>query len=817
MSLPEPPLARREPKRLERFGQAWSDDWAWLRDPAYPTVERPDILAYLNAENAYVDAVMAPQADLIRRLKAELKGRLKLDESSVPVRDRDFLYHWSYPEGAQYRRWHRRALHEDAPLEVILDENELAAGKPFFAMRGLDVSPDGRLLAISTDEDGSERFRLQVREIATGKVLEQGSIAGSGAVAWSEDGTSILIVELNDSLRPFRVRAHRLGAAEADDLILFEEADPAFFVSLSRTRDRAFFLISTGTHVTSEVHLLRATDIAAPLACVSPRRTDHRYEVDHGDGTLWIRTNDRHENFRLVKVPADDPGEANWQEVLPGSDRRYLLEIDCFADFLVLTERKDGLPGLRLLFHAGGEREIAFSEAVGTPSLGDNRMFKPDSLRVAYSSMVTPQTVYAYAVGSEQLTVLKEQEIPSGYDGSRYRTERLTARAADGTPVPISIVYPTGYPRDGSGNLHLYGYGAYGHGLDPSFGTHRLTLLERGCAVALAHVRGGDEMGWNWYETGKLAHKANSFTDFIAVAEHLIAEGWGGAGRIAIRGGSAGGMLMGAVANMRPELWNCVIAEVPFVDVVNTMSDASLPLTPIEWPEWGDPLTDPEALARMLRYSPYDNIKAQDYPPMLVTAGLSDPRVTYWEPAKYVARLRATQTGRQLLLLKTVMEGGHFGRSGRFDMLDEMALTYAFMLRCFGLAGETPMTRRRLHSPSPYEEQFGYCRVVVDDEWIFVSGTTGAAEDGSFSPKAAEQCRLALAKIGRALESAGASFADVMRVTYYLADRADVEACRPLVRDAFGAAPPAATMLVAGLLDPAMKIEIEVTARRARS
>ncbi|SNB70126.1 oligopeptidase B [Arboricoccus pini] len=686
MHLPQPPMARREPKTLERFGLTWSDDWAWLRDPGYPKVEDAEILAYLGAENAYVDAVMAPQARLIEQLQAELKARLKEDDSSVPVLDRDFLYHWSYRPGSQYRVWHRQAV--DGAAVIILDENELAAGKPFFALRGMAVSPDGRLLAIATDEDGSERFKLSIRDIATGQVLEEGVAHLSGTLAWSEDGEYILYVELNESLRPYRVRAHRLGEEPADDRTIFEEEDPAFFVSLGKTRDRAYFVIRTGTHVTTESHVLPATGRPGSARCVALRREGHQYEIEHAHGFFWIRTNDRHENFRLVRAPADQPDEARWEEVIAGSDRYYFLDLACFADFMVLLGRADGLSALSVRDYQGDQHQIALPEAVGTPALGDNRVFATGTIRLGYTSMVTPSTVYDYDVRARRLVTRKVQEIPSGYDKTAYRTLRLMAPSHDGVLVPITLVHPVDYPTDGTGRLHLYGYGAYGHGMDPAFSPHRLTLLQRGFAFAIAHVRGGDEMGWRWYETGKLAAKENSFKDFIAVAEHLINEGWAAKGEIAIRGGSAGGMLMGAVANMRPDLWKCVIAEVPFVDVVNTMSDPSLPLTPIEWPEWGNPIEDVDALRRMLAYSPYDNIAARDYPAMLVTAGISDPRVTYWEPAKFVARLRATQTGKQPLLFKTIMAGGHFGRSGRYDALAELALHYAFMLRCYGLSGE---------------------------------------------------------------------------------------------------------------------------------
>lgn len=684
MSERTPPLAPRRPVRLERFGVVWTDEHAWLRDPAYPEVKDPEIRAYLEAENAYFESWMAPYRAEVERLHAELKSRIKEDDSSVPVREGGYEYHWRFFPGAQYRSWFRRALDAEQP-ELLLDENRLAEGKDYFNLRALEVSPDGRLLAYTTDDDGSERYRLHLRDLATGEELADLVQNTSGAVEWAEDGRTLLYVELNDKLRPFRVKAHRLGEDPAADAALYEEVDPAFFVSIGKTRSRRFLLVATGTHVTRELRLLDAGDPFAPARLVAPRREGHRYSLDHAHGRLWILTNDRHENFRLASAPEEVPEEANWREEIPGDDRHYLLGVSCFEDFLVLAERSDGLPDLRLRAYDGTEHRIAFPESVGTPSLGDNREFRTDRLRVAYTSMVTPPSVFDYVIAERRLVLRKEQEIPSGYDKSRYVTRRLMAPAADGVEVPITIVHRRDFPPEGGGPLFLYGYGSYGHGLDPAFAPSRLSLLDRGIAFAYAHVRGGDEMGYRWYRDGKLEKKENSFTDFIAAAEHLIREGYTQVRRIAIKGGSAGGMLVGAVANMRPDLWACVVAEVPFVDVLNTMLDASLPLTPIEWPEWGNPAEDREAFERIRRYSPYDNIRRQAYPPMLVTAGISDPRVTYWEPAKFVARLRAMKTDDNPLLLKVNMGAGHFGRSGRFDALYELAEQYVFVFRCLGI------------------------------------------------------------------------------------------------------------------------------------
>ena len=678
------PRATRRPLRHERFGIGWDDDYAWLRDPAYPEVRDPAIRAHLDAENAWFERHMAPRRDAVAALHAELKARIKADDSSVPVPEGGFEYHWRYFPGAQYRTWYRRPL-AGGEAQVLLDENLLAEGRDYFNLRALEVSPDGSLLAYTTDDDGSERYRLHLRALATGEELADLVANLSGAVEWSEDGRVLLYVELNEQLRPFRVRAHRLGEDPAQDAVLYEEADPAFFVSIGKTRSGRYILVASGTHVTREIRLIDATEPLAPPRLVAPRREGHRYSLDHAHGRLWILTNDRHENFRLVSAPEAAPEERFWREEVAADEHHYLLGLSCFQGFQVIAERADGLSHLRVRHYDGREHVIEFAEPVYTAALGDNREFATESIRVGYTSMVTPPSVLDYVVAERHLILRKEQEIPSGYAKSRYVTRRLMAPTPDGIEVPITIVHRKDFPPAGGGPLLLYGYGSYGHGLDPAFAPSRLSLLDRGLAFAYAHVRGGDEMGHRWYREGKLAQKANSFTDFVACAEYLIREGYTGRGRIAIKGGSAGGMLMGAVANARPELWACVIAEVPFVDVLNTMLDASLPLTPIEWPEWGDPLEDRAAFVRLLGYSPYDNIRAQPYPPMLVTAGISDPRVTYWEPAKYVARLRATKTDANPLLLKINMGAGHFGRSGRFDALEELAEQYVFVFDCLGI------------------------------------------------------------------------------------------------------------------------------------
>ena len=682
----EPPRAERRPQRTEAFGRVLVDDYAWLRDPAYPEVTDPDIRAHLEAENAYADAVLAPRRGLVARLFDELKGRIKDDDAGVPTPHGPFLYGWRFAPGAQYRSWYRRPR-DDGEERVFLDEPRLAEGATYFNLRTFQPSPSHALVAYATDRDGSERYVIEVIAPDEGRALDDRVANTSGTPVWADDRT-FFYCELNDQLRPFRVRRHTLGTPPEADPIVYEEPDPGFFVGVAKTLTDEFVLIATGDHVTSEVHLIPAAAPATPPRVVVPRRPGHEYGLAQRGDRFLITTNDRHRNFRLVEAPVADPGEANWREVLAPSDAVYLVGVVGFRDFVVTVTRERGLVQIRLRFDDGRVVEVPWPEAAYAAGLAANLDYATDRLRLRYSSMVTPASVIDFHPGDGRLETLKVQEIPSGYDPTRYRTERLEATAADGAAVPISLVQPADFPADGSGPLLLYGYGSYGMGLDPSFSTARLSLLDRGFAVAIAHVRGGDELGRGWYEDGKLEKKTNTFDDFIACAEHLVAEGRTSAGRIAIEGGSAGGMLVGAVLNRRPDLWGCALALVPFVDVLNTMRDASLPLTPIEWPEWGNPLEDEAAFETILAYSPYENVTARAYPPMFVRAGIADPRVTYWEPAKWVAKLRATKTDDNPLILRTNMDAGHFGASGRYDEFEERAEEFAFLLACFGRGEE---------------------------------------------------------------------------------------------------------------------------------
>ena len=680
--MTQPPVAARIPHPATHHGIVRDDPYDWLRDPGYPTIDDAAILAHLAAENAAFDTWLAPHDDLVETLFAELKGRVKDDDAGVPVRDGDFDYWWRFEPGGQYRVWLRRpaAGGDDA---VILSEPVEAAGKAYFRLAGISVSPDGRRAAWTADDDGSERFKLFVRDLATGADTLVATTA-IGIAVWAAESASLAWTEVNDAWRPFRVRLHRLGGVASDgedDVILYEEADASFFVGLDRSTDRSHFLITAADHVTSEVRLIRAADPLAAPVVVRPRTTGVEYDVDVRGETLFVRTNDTHVNFRIATAPLVRPGE--WTGLMSGDDRVYRRGLTAFASYLALSERVDGLDGVRLIFPDGAERRIAFPEASFTVGIASNPEADARLLRLSYSSMVTPTTVYDYDVAADALIVRKVQTVPSGYDAGGYRTERLFATASDGTRVPVSVVYPAGFPRDGSGKLHLYGYGAYGLAIPPSFSASRLSLLDRGIAYAIAHVRGGDDMGYRWYLDGKLDKRTNTFTDFVAAAHALIAAGFARAGRVSISGGSAGGTLMGVVANSDPALWAAVVADVPFVDVLGTMLDGSLPLTPIEWPEWGNPIASAEVYAAIAAYSPYDNVEAQDYPPMLVTAGLNDPRVTYWEPAKWVAKLRAHKTDGNPLLLKVNMGAGHGGKSGRFEALRETAEEFAFILTAF--------------------------------------------------------------------------------------------------------------------------------------
>jgi oligopeptidase B len=668
------PIATQRPHSSTHHGVTLSDPWFWLKDAGYPLVSDPDILAYVTAENDWFAVQMAPLRALTTTIFAELKGRVKPDDSSVPVRDGAWDYWWAFAAGAQYRAWWRRPVAGGADA-LVLDEVTLAAGHDYFRLGGFSVSPDGKLLAYATDTAGDERFVLKIRDVLSGDDIAIVTSNSVGSPVWAADSASLAWTEVNDQWRRFRIRLHRLGAA--DEAVLYEETEnKGFGVSVGRSQDRGWFILSTSDHVTSEIRLVPTSDPAASPRLVRRRMVGISYDVDvHGD-TLVIRANDTHPNFRLATAPITAPED--WQELIAGSDSDYLRGAAAFTSFIAVSARRGGLDQVRLLFPDGRDHSVVFPESAYAAGLGANA--EPDAplLRLSYTSMVTPATVFDYDVVAQALVTRKVQEVPSGYDPGCYVTQRLTVTARDGAQVPVSLVHHRDWQP--GGKLHLYGYGAYGIAIPPAFSSSRLSLLDRGVAYAIAHIRGGDDLGYNWYLDGKLEKRANTFNDFVDVARGLIAGGWAKNGHVSASGGSAGGELMGAIINSDPALWAAVVADVPFVDVLNTMLDDTLPLTPGEWPEWGNPITDAAAFALIRSYSPYDNVTAQAYPPLLVTAGLNDPRVTYWEPAKWVAKLRSVKTDTNILLLKTNMGAGHGGKSGRFSALEDTAEEYAFIL-----------------------------------------------------------------------------------------------------------------------------------------
>lgn len=689
---PVPPVAEQRPHSFTHHGITIEDPWHWLRDPNYPKVDDADILAYLTAENDYFEKVMSPHKELTDAIFEEIKGREQPDRSSVPWKDEDWYYQWRFDKGSQYRVWLRWPADgpnaREAPtsdVQTILDEPELAKDHDYFRLGSLSVSNNGNLLAYSTDTNGSERFTMVVKDLETGEMLPDEIQETTGMAVWASDDASFLYTVVDENWRPWQVRLHVLGQPVEHDTVVYEETDSGFFIGVGSASSKEYVIIGAGDHVTSEVRLIRSSDLGGEQVLVSPRRTGHEYSIDHQGDRFVIRTNDTHKNTRLATAPEDDPTEKSWATLVYASDTHYIRGFATFQDFIAVHERIEGLDNIRLIDRAGDSTYIRFPETAYSAHIGINEEFQTNELRLQYSSMVTPNTVFDYHVRSGELEVRKVQQIPSGYESSEYVTERTFAEARDGEQVPASVVYRKDTPVDGTAPLYLYGYGAYGVSIPPSFSTTYLSLLDRGFIVVIAHIRGGDDLGYHWYEAGKLDRRTNTFNDFVDVARHLIEEEYTSQGRIAIAGGSAGGELMGAALNLAPELWGAVAAHVPFVDVLNTILDDTLPLTPIEWPEWGNPIEDKAAFEYIRSYSPYDQLKSRDYPPILVTAGLNDPRVTYWEPAKFVAKLRTLKTDDNPLLLKTNMGAGHGGRSGRYEQMYEDAEEFAFILSSMGL------------------------------------------------------------------------------------------------------------------------------------
>ncbi len=693
--MPEPPIAKRESRIHVRHGERTEDPYAWLRDDNWqevmrsPEVLRADIREYLEAENAYTRAVLACTEALQRQLFEEMKGRIKEDDASVPDPDGPFAYYVRFDTGGQHPIFCRRRTGSpqgagDAE-QILLHGDHEAEGHAYFHVAACEHSPDHRLLAYAVDLAGSEFYTIRFKNLDTGAVLDDALPDAQGGCAWANDGATLFYTVLDEHHRPSRVLRHRVGTPLESDALVYAEPDPGFFVGVDRTESRRFILIDAHDHETSEVRLI---DADAPLAepiLVAPREREILYDVSHHGERLVILTNaGGAEDFKLVQTPVTQPARAHWRDLVAHRPGTLIVGFALFREYMVRLERIEGLPRIVVTrFADGDEHEIAFEEEAYSLGLSPGYEFDTRSLRFTYSSLTTPQSTFDYDMHTRARVLRKEQEVPSGHDRRDYVTRRLFATSHDGERVPISVLHHKDTPLDGSAPALLYGYGAYGLAVPASFGTNRLSLVDRGFVYAIAHVRGGTERGYRWYREGKLHKKHNTFLDFVAAAEALVQARYTGAGHIACHGGSAGGMLVGAVANMRPELFKAVVAEVPFVDVLNTMCDDTLPLTPPEWPEWGNPIADPEAYACIKSYSPYDNVREQAYPHILATAGLADPRVTYWEPAKWVAKLRRHKTDVHLLLLKTNMEAGHAGAAGRFDHLEEIALVYAFLLKVF--------------------------------------------------------------------------------------------------------------------------------------
>jgi oligopeptidase B len=679
-----PPLAPVSPRVDIVHGETRVDDYHWLKER-----DNPDVIAYLEAENRHTDEVMRHTRPLQEQLYQEMRGRIRETDLSVPERLDGFLYYTRTEAGGQYPILCRRPALPDAPEEVLLDPNPLAAAHSYFRVGAMEVSPDHRRLAFSVDTCGAEEFTVFIKDLASGALLAERLQHSSGRVAWANDSRTLFYAVLDDSRRPCRLYRHSVGTSPADDVLVYFEPDAAFYLDINRTRSREYLLLDLSSHSSTEVRFVSANEPTAPFTIVQPRQPGVEYTVTHHGDRFFITTNESAPNFRLVQAPVDRPSKEHWSPLLPYRPDVKLDGTDAFRRHLVVYERESGLTRVRVLdLLSGAEHLIPFPEPVYTVRGHPNPEFDTTIFRFTYTSLVTPQSVVDYDLTDRTWRVRKQTEV-RGYRASEYRSQRVFATAADGVQVPISLVYRTPLELDGSRPLLLSGYGAYGLSYDPVFSSNSLSLLDRGFVLAIAHVRGGEELGRDWYEAGRRLNKRSSFSDFIAVAEHLIAEGYTSPERLVINGGSAGGLLIAAVTNLRPDLFRAVLAEVPFVDVVNTMLDSSLPLTVIEYDEWGNP-NDPSAYSYIRSYSPYDNIGAQEYPHMLVTAGLNDPRVAYWEPAKWTAKLRATKTDTNRLLLRTNMGAGHGGASGRYDFLREVAFKYAFMLDVLGLNGPAP-------------------------------------------------------------------------------------------------------------------------------
>lgn len=680
------PIARKNPTQIEIHGTVLPDEYGWLRQKSDPTVAE-----YLHAENAYTEAVMAPTKPLQGRLYKELLSHIKETDESVPYLQDGWWYYARTEEGKQYQILCRKKS-LDAAENIILDINQLAVGQAFMSVGTSTVSDDGNYLAYNTDNTGFRQYTLYVKDLRTGELLPE-KIEKTGSIAWANDNKTLFYSVEDEAKRHYRIYRHVLRDDPANDVLVFEEKDEAFNVGVGKSRSGRFLYLDTGSHTTSESWFLSADQPTGEFKLIAPRVHEQEYFADDRGEEFFIRTNrDGKRNYELVTAPIGTLGRENWRTIVPHREDVMIEGHDLFAKFMSLQERENGLPQLRIVTLDGGkfsptkDVRIAFPEEVFMASPGPNRVFEATSYRYFYQSPITPNSTFDYDIATGESGLLKQTEVPGGFDRNNYQVERIWATAYDGVKVPISVISRRSVKRDATAPLYLYGYGSYGISLPLSFSSNRLALLDRGVVCALAHIRGGGDLGKPWHDAGRMQHKMNTFTDFIRCAEHLIAEKYCDAKRIVIEGGSAGGLLMGAVVNMRPEMWRAVISKVPFVDVLNTMLDASLPLTVGEYEEWGNPNVE-EDFARMKQYSPYDNLRAGKYPAMLVKTAFNDSQVMYWEPAKYIAKLRTLKAAddTNVLLLHTNMEAGHGGASGRYDYLKEVAFDYAFLLTQVGI------------------------------------------------------------------------------------------------------------------------------------
>ena len=705
--LPNPPVAERREWTDTRHGVTRGDDYAWLRAENWKEVFKDPsqldgaIREYLEAENAYVEAAMLPTKALREALVSEMRGRIKEDDSSVPVKRGSWAYGSAYVTGGQYPRTFREPR-EGGTRVVLLDGDAEAAKrksegggedapKDYFQLAGASVSPNHSLGVWGFDDKGSEYYTLLVRDLDTLEDRDERLENTGGGGVWDASNTGFFYTLLDENHRPSKVLYHRLGTAQSEDRLIREEQDAGMFMGVGGSLDHSLVMISVHDHETSEIRIIPGDDPGAEPVLVAPREEGHEYDVEPGGDTLFIRTNDGGDSpdFRIVTAPVSAPGRENWAELVPHVPGRLILGVSAYARHVVRVERENALPRIVIRNRESGEEHaIAFDEEAYSLGFMGAAEYDTDVVRFSYSSPTTPSRQYEYDMTTRERTLIKEQEVPSGHDPADYETRRIEVPSHDGETVPVTLLYRRGTKLDGSAPCLLYGYGSYGIAIPAGFSTNTLSIVDRGFVSAVAHIRGGKDKGQSWYETGKREHKTNTFKDFVAVARHLAAEGYTAADRIVAQGGSAGGMLMGAVLNMAPDAFGGVIAEVPFVDVLSTMLDDTLPLTPPEWPEWGNPIASEEDYRRIAAYSPYDNVVEAAYPPVLAVAGLTDPRVTYWEPAKWVAKLRAHQTGDAPIFLKTNMGAGHGGSSGRFDRLEEIAFAQAFALSCVGLARE---------------------------------------------------------------------------------------------------------------------------------